>query len=109
MRPQAAAQKNSSAELIPAVRPAAAWRVVEAEPLPDFRLRVRFVDGLEGFVDLAQRVRSKTAGVFTALADPQRFAQVYIDHGAVAWPGELDLAPDAMYDEIKKSGEWKLR
>ena len=108
MRPQAATQKDSPAELIPPVRPVAAWRVVKAEPLPDFRLRVCFVDGLEGVVDLAQRVRSKNAGVFSALANPKRFAEVRIEHGAVTWPGELDLAPDAMYDEIKKTGEWKL-
>jgi hypothetical protein len=24
------------------------------------------------------------------------------------WPGEIDLAPDAMYDEIKKQGRWVL-
>jgi hypothetical protein len=23
-------------------------------------------------------------------------------------PGELDLAPDAMYHEIKQNGKWKL-
>ena len=26
--------------------------------------------------------------------------QVFIDSGAVAWPGEIDLAPDAMHAEI---------
>jgi hypothetical protein len=26
--------------------------------------------------------------------------------GAVMWPGEIDLAPDAMYDEIRKEGRW---
>jgi hypothetical protein len=30
---------------------------------------------------------------------------VYIDHGAVAWPGEIDLAPDAMYEQIAKQGK----
>ena len=39
---------------------------------------------------------------------PDVFAQVGIDHGAVTWPGEIDLAPDAMYDEIKASGQWVL-
>ena len=34
---------------------------------------------------------------------------VYVSLGAVTWPGELDLAPDAMYDEIKARGEWVLR
>jgi len=27
----------------------------------------------------------------------------------VTWPGEIDLAPDAMYREIKKAGKWVLR
>lgn len=108
MCPQAAAKKDSTPELIPAVQPVAAWRVMQAETLPGFQLRVRFVDGVEGIVDMAQRVRSKNAGVFAALADPARFAQVQIENGVVTWPDELDLAPDAMYDEIKKSGKWIL-
>ncbi len=33
------------------------------------------------------------------------FRQVFIDDGAVTWPGEIDLAPDAMYAEI--SGKQK--
>jgi hypothetical protein len=38
--------------------------------------------------------------------DPVLFAQAYVEYGAVIWPGEIDLAPDAMYDEIKKHGRW---
>lgn len=34
------------------------------------------------------------------LRDEQFFSQVFIDYGAVAWPGEIDLAPDAMYAQI---------
>jgi hypothetical protein len=26
----------------------------------------------------------------------------------VTWPGEIDLAPDAMYAEIKQGGHWIL-
>jgi len=51
-------------------------------------------------------VRSPTAGVFVRLADPSLFAQVFVEHGAVTWPGEIDLAPDAMHAEIKKEGKW---
>jgi hypothetical protein len=36
------------------------------------------------------------------------FAQVSIEMGATTWPGEIDLAPDAMREEIKKHGEWRL-
>jgi len=51
-------------------------------------------------------VLAEDAGVFVALRDPAVFAQAYIEHGVVTWPGELDLAPDAMYDEIKANGSW---
>jgi hypothetical protein len=32
----------------------------------------------------------------------------YVDHGAVAWPGQIDLAPDATYQEIKAKEVWVL-
>jgi hypothetical protein len=53
-------------------------------------------------------VHSPNAGVFAQLADFALFAQVLVEHGAVTWPGDLDLAPDAMYSEIKSHGEWIL-
>ena len=84
------------------------WRVTEVLALDGFRLRVRFVDGLEGEVDLSGRVKSPAAGVFAVLADPDKFADVFVEHGAVTWPGELDLAPDAMHDEIAAQGKWVL-
>ncbi|MDQ2948498.1 MAG: DUF2442 domain-containing protein [Acidobacteriota bacterium] len=84
------------------------WRVVDVAPLAGFRLSVRFVDGKTGTVDLSVLIGSAHAGVFAPLADPALFAQVFVENGAVTWPGELDLAPDAMYTEIKNFGEWKL-
>ncbi len=108
MRPQSVAQKDSSVAVTPAIRPRMPWRVVEARPLDGFRLHVRFVDGLEGEVDMSALVCSPTAGIFARLADPSLFAQVFVEHGAVMWPGELDLAPDAMHAEIKKEGKWVL-
>ena len=64
------------------------------------------MDESEDFVDLSELIKSKEAGVFIVLRDPQLFKSVYLDHGAVTWPGNLDLAPDAMYDVIKDKGEW---
>ena len=48
------------------------------------------------------------AGVFAALRDEMLFRQVRLELGAVTWPGELDLAPDAMYAAIKQTGKWVL-
>ena len=93
-------------DLAPGIVPRAPWRVTSVRALPDFCLAVQFVDGTTGEVDLSRLVTSKPAGVFGKLRDPVLFAQVFLDHGAVAWPGETDLAPDAMYDEIRVRGRW---
>jgi hypothetical protein len=90
------------------IRPAAPWRVLAVEVLSDYSLKVRFVDGLEGVVDMRRMTLSTNAGVFETLRDPMVFAQARIELGVVTWPGELDLAPDAMYDEIKAHGTWVL-
>ena len=92
----------------PPVRPRAPWRVAEVEALPGWRLRVRHNDGVAGTVDMAGLVHSPGAGVFAALRDEAVFGRVFLDLGAVTWPGEIDLAPDAMHDEIAAAGEWVL-
>jgi hypothetical protein len=76
--------------------------VTEVEALPDYRLRVRFNDGIEGIVELAGFIHSDDAGVFAALRDEDVFRQARIVLGAVTWPGDLDLAPDAMHRTIKE-------
>ena len=53
-------------------------------------------------------MHSPEAWVFAALRDPSLFAQVALDYGAVSWPGELDLAPDAMHAAIQEREEWRL-
>jgi hypothetical protein len=90
------------------VIPSAAWRVSAIEVLPAYRLRVRFVDGAEGTVDMSRLVFDPGSGVFAPLRDPAIFNQAFVESGAVTWPGEIDLAPDAMHQEIKKNGEWLL-
>ena len=39
-------------------------------------------------------------GVMAPLRDERFFQQVFIDNRAVAWAGEIDLAPDAIYAQI---------
>jgi hypothetical protein len=73
------------------------WDVVEVKPEADYRLFVRFADGKSGRV---QFVPEDFTGVLAPLREPSFFRQVFVDHGAAAWPGEIDLAPDAMYRQI---------
>ena len=75
------------------------WDVVEVKPEPDYCLFVRFKDGLTGHVRLR---REELTGVLAPLRNVRFFEQVFIDCGAVAWPGEIDLAPDAMYAQVAR-------
>ena len=101
-------QTHPEENLAPGIVPKAPWRVMHVQALPGYRLAVRFVDGTAGEVDLSHLVTSEQAGVFSKLRDPELFAKVWLDYGAVTWPGEIDLAPDAMYDAIQEHGCWVL-
>ena len=102
MSPQPAAPQGSPLAVTPPIQPRMPWRVVTVDALPDFRLHVQFVDGTKGVVALSALVHSPSAGVFAALADSALFNQVFVEHGAVTWPGEIDLAPDAMSYVVTK-------
>jgi len=67
---------------------------------------LKFADDIRGNVKF---LPSHLTGVFEPLKNPSFFAKAHVDHGAVTWPGELDLAPDAMYDEVKQNGVWILQ
>ena len=79
------------------------WDVRDIRIVEDYAIQVRFQDGLEGVVRF---LPGFFRGVFAHLSDPKLFRQATIAGGAVTWPGELDLAPDAMHHEIKLHGEW---
>lgn len=74
-------------------------RIVEVQAKSEYRLWIRFEDGAEGVVDLSALVGK---GVFRTWEDAAQFRRVFIDTeaGTVAWPGGIDLAPDALYREV---------
>jgi hypothetical protein len=108
MRTHDDAEEDYAPEIAPPIVPKAPWRVAEVRAMPDYKLWVRFNDGTEGTVALSGLIRSPRAGVFAALSDENLFAMVTLNYGAVTWPGDLDLAPDAMYEGIRRDGEWVL-
>lgn len=75
------------------------WDIIEVVPRADYCLFVRFKDGLQGLVQLRPE---QLTGALEPLRDERFFEQAFIDGGAVAWPGEIDLAPDAMYAEVSR-------
>jgi hypothetical protein len=104
----AVTEKNSTSVVEPSITPGMPWRVQHFEILHNYRIFVRFLDGLEGYINMKPFLFSDGAGVFTKLRDNEKFSQARLVYGAVTWSGELDLAPDAMYEQIKAFGEWTL-
>ena len=97
MRVPATTEENRSS----GVTPTAPWRVAEVSVLQHHRLRVRFLDGTVGEVDLSGILNRDDPGVFTKLRNENIFEQVSVQSGVVTWPGEIDLAPDAMYEACR--------
>jgi len=104
----ATSEENCALTMIPAVVPKAHFRVASVSHLPGFKLQVLFNDGTQGIVSMAGLINSPRAGVFAALRDEEFFSKVSVHLGAVTWPGELDVAPDAMYEAISRNGEYVL-
>lgn len=102
MYAQSATQEDRATGLTPPVVPRMRWRVLAVEALPDYRLDVVFMDGTRGTVDLSALIHADDAGVFSVLTDPALFAQAHVVHGAVTWPGDIDLAPDALYAQVRR-------
>jgi len=73
-------------------------RPVEVRPLANYRIWLRYDDGVAGEIDLSE---FKGRGVFAAWDDPNFFGAVHISsHGAVEWGNDIDLCPDALYMEL---------
>lgn len=74
--------------------------VVQVKPLDGYRLYLRFEDGREGEVDIAQLIEFR--GVFAPLREKPVFNQVRVDAdlGTIVWPGGGDLDPDVLYAQV---------
>ena len=71
--------------------------ISDAEYLGEYRVRVVFNDGREGVADLRPMVFDEPRTVFESLKDLSVFRQFAIEHGALCWPGDLDVAPEYIY------------
>ncbi len=108
MRTQSAATTDQASTIVPSVSCNHPDDVAEVRAEAGYRLFVRFFDGTSGIVDMSALVLSPQAGVFSALRDPDLFAEAFVALGAVTWPGGQDLAPDAMHKALGNRGVWTL-
>jgi hypothetical protein len=81
-------------------------RPTSVEPLTAYRIHVVYSDGTEGIIDLSADVGR---GVFAPLADEAFFRAVHVgQYGQIAWSEDIEICPDAVYEEITVQRQLKI-
>ncbi len=70
-------------------------KILKVIPQDDFTLIIDFDTGERKQFDVKPYL---SKGVFQQLQDIAKFKQAYVAYGTVVWPGELDIAPETLYD-----------
>jgi hypothetical protein len=71
---------------------------IEVEALENYRVRVKYSDGVEGVVDLSDFAGE---GVFALWNDYREFQKVHVGPGGeIAWSDQIDMCPDSIYLKI---------
>ncbi len=69
--------------------------VIFVHPRDDFHLELKFSTGETRLFDMRPYLDK---GVFRRLQDLALFNQAYVAYDTVCWPGNLDIAPETLYD-----------
>lgn len=69
--------------------------VIRVLPRDDFTLELWFDTGDHRLFDARPYLNK---GIFVQLQNLQRFKQAYVALDTVCWPGEIDIAPETLYD-----------
>jgi hypothetical protein len=69
--------------------------VVHVSTHPDFILELVFENGEHRLFDMKPYLEKKP---FDRLHVSEIFACASIDYGTVVWPGNIDIAPETLYD-----------
>ena len=75
-------------------------RLIEAEYVRDYIVRLRFDDGVRGEVDLSDRLYGP---VFEPLQDSEYFQafEVHAELHTLVWPNGADFAPEFLHDRVR--------
>ena len=69
--------------------------VSSVEAVQDFNLLLTFNSGERRCFDMRPYLHYP---VFRRLENPSFFSLAHIDYGTVIWPGDIDIAPETLYE-----------
>lgn len=69
--------------------------VVAVRTKSNFVLELEFENGERRIFDMKPYLRKKP---FQVLKAPGMFSCAFVDYGTVVWPGNIDIAPETLYD-----------
>ena len=69
--------------------------VVKVEVGVDYALLLEFENGEKRVFDMRPYLDKKP---FNRIKDAPLFVQASVDYGTVVWPGNIDIAPETLYD-----------
>jgi hypothetical protein len=72
--------------------------VTHVQASHDFQLELTFSTGETRIFDARPYLER---GVFQRLRDPALFRQAFVAYGTVCWLGNLDIAPETLYDRSR--------
>ena len=72
--------------------------VVNVEAKPDYKLLLEFENGEKRVFDMSPYMDKKP---FVQLKGSPLFAKAFVDCGTVVWPGNIDIAPETLYDRSR--------
>jgi len=73
-------------------------RVTKVIPTDEFELLLDFTNGERRRFNMRPYLE---IGVFRRLKTPALFQRARVEFGTVAWPGDLDIAPETLYLESR--------
>jgi hypothetical protein len=76
-------------------------QVTSVEALADYRLILTFNTGERRCFDMRPYLKYP---VFRRLENAALFQLARIDYGTVVWPGEIDIAPETLYESSGPTG-----
>ena len=76
-------------------------RVVRAEYVRNYQIKLRFNDATEKVVDFSRWLHGE---VFKPLVDKREFKRFFVAGGTVSWPNGADIAPETLRDAAAATG-----